>query len=382
MALLFWSCLVLVIYVYMGYPLLIGLLSLKKKPISNQGDVTPVVSILIAAYNEEEDIGATLRNKIELDYPRDRLEIIVVSDESTDRTDEIVSNMAAGSDVPIRLVRQSPRQGKTSGLNLIVPQAKGDVIVFSDANSLYDSRALKSLVRNFADPDVGYVTGKMIYTNPDGSLVGDGCSSYMKYENWIRDRESRTGSIVGVDGGVDAMRTALYEQLRADQLPDFVQPLKIVEKGYRVIYEPDALLKEEALNAVGREYTMRVRVTLRALWALYDMRSLLNPFKFGLFSLQLLSHKLLRYLAFVPLLVVFLLNPFLAGSSGIYLAVLLCQMLFYSLAWIGCLHQHRDNNPVYYALPYYFVLLNIASLHAVWRFLRGEKQVVWKPRVG
>lgn len=382
MILLFWSSLFLLFYIYLGYPLLIKLLSMKSRPVSSTGGEPPSVSILIAAYNEEKDIEATLRNKIDLDYPRDRLEIIVVSDESTDRTDEIVSKVAAGSDVPIKLVRQQPRQGKTSGLNLAVPQAKGEIIVFSDANSIYERNALKYLVRNFADPAVGYVTGKMIYANPDGSLVGDGCSSYMKYENWMRSKESKLGSIVGVDGGVDAIRACLYEQLRADQLPDFVQPLKVVEKGYRVIYEPEAILKEDALDAAGSEYTMRVRVTLRALWALLDMRSLLNPLRFGVFSLQLFSHKLLRYFAFVPLFAVFVLNPFLLENGATYVVILLGQVLFYSLALLGALYQRRGNSPVYYALPYYFTLLNIASVHAVWRFLKGEKQVVWKPRTG
>ncbi|HHJ34396.1 MAG TPA: glycosyltransferase family 2 protein, partial [Gammaproteobacteria bacterium] len=280
---LFWFNLVLVLYIYLGYPALINLLALfktsaSKDDVRGETDGLPSVSILIAAYNEEKDIKATIINKTELDYPGDRLEILVVSDESTDATDAIVKELAEESDISIRLFRQKPRRGKTSGLNMIVPEAKGEIIVFSDANSIYHKDALNRLVANFYDAEVGYVTGKMVYTNPDGSLVGDGCSSYMKYENWMRSKETILGSVVGVDGGIDAMRRGLYEPLRADQLPDFVQPLKVVEKGFRVVYEPEAILKEDALSNAASEYTMRVRVTLRALWALKDMRFLFNPF--------------------------------------------------------------------------------------------------------
>jgi len=382
MEVLFWFCTFLVVYAYIGYPMCLKLLSKVPNKILKNDQHLPSVSILIAAYNEEKDIANTLQNKIELDYPKDKLEILVVSDESEDRTDEIVKQFAEKTPINVRLIRQSPRAGKTSGLNLLVPEAIGEILVFSDANSIYEERALKSLVRNFNDPAVGYVTGKMVYAHKDGSLVGDGCSSYMKYENWLRERETRIGSIVGVDGGIDAMRKDLYEPLRADQLPDFVQPLKVVEKGRRVVYESNALLREVALEEPGREYTMRVRVSLRALWAMHDMRTLLNPFKFGKFSIQLISHKLLRYLAFIPLLLCLVTNLALLPESPVYLLTILAQVVFYSFAWLGMLNQGRADSPVYFTLPYYFSLLNIACAHATFRYLKGEKQVIWKPRAG
>lgn len=387
MQLMFWLCVLLVLYIYVGYPLLITLLSVLKSKTGKVAstlseDDLPSVSILIAAFNEEKDIKQTLLNKIDLDYPKSKLEILVVSDESSDATDAIVEDIAKHSAVRIHLVRQVPRSGKTAGLNLIVPKSKGDILVFSDANSIYSADTLLKLVANFTDTKVGYVTGKMVYANPDGSLVGDGCSSYMKYENWVREVETHLGSIVGVDGGIDAIRKNLYTPLRADQLPDFVQPLKVVEKGYRVVYEPNAVLKEDALNNSSSEYVMRVRVTLRALWALKDMYALFNPFKYGLFSLQLFSHKLLRYLAFVPIIAVFILSIMLINTSLWYAMILAAQIIFYMLAIRGRSYQQKQHNPVYFALPYYFTLLNIACMHAFWRFLKGEKQVIWKPRVG
>ncbi len=379
--LVFWLSALLVVYIYVGYPLLVRRWP-SVRPVRKDDVFLPSVSILVPAFNEEREIEATLRNKLAQDYPRELLEIIVVSDESTDGTDAIVQRIAAEADIPVTLVRQVPRAGKTSGLNLIVPQAKGEILVFSDANSIYAVDTVRKLVRNFADPDVGYVTGKMVYTNPDGSLVGDGCSAYMKYENMLREGETRMGSIVGVDGGVDAMRKSIHSHLNPDQLPDFVQPLKVVEQGYRVVYEPDALLKEPALNESGREYRMRVRVSLRALWALHDMRQLLTP-AFGVYAFQLWSHKLLRYLAFVPLITVLLANAALWGNGGFYGLALYGQLGFYALALLG--HRRSLTGaslPTVLALPYYFCLLNVASAHATWRYLKGEKQVIWAPRVG
>src|SRR5690606_34030343 len=238
----------------------------------------------------------------------------------------------------------------------------------SDANSIYAPDALRKLVRNFSDATVGYVTGKMVYTNPDGSMIGGGCSAYMKYENWLRDKDTAIGSIVGVDGGIDAIRASLFKTLKPDQLPDFVQPLKVVEQGYRVVYEPDALLKELALDNSDREYRMRVRVSLRALWALHDMRQLLNPTRFGLFSVQLISHKLLRYLAFVPLIWMAITNLLLLGKGGIYTVMFFGQIAFYVLAWLGYRYDDQKHRPVYLTLPYYFCLLNVASAHAAWRY--------------
>lgn len=380
MELLFWCSVLLIVYIYIGYPVLVGVLSRRKAVVEHKNNSFPKVSILIAAYNEEECIVNTLNNKLSLDYPRDKYEIIVVSDECTDSTDALVQQVSESADVSIRLIRQVPRRGKTSGLNLIVPEATGEIIVFSDANSIWETDVLEKLTSNFQDANVGYVTGKMVYVNQDGTLIGDGCSSYMKYENWLRRGESALGSIVGVDGGIDAMRKALYESLRADQLPDFVQPLKVVEKGYRVVYDDRAILKEDSLDSMDDEYRMRVRVSLRAMWALLDMRQLLNPLKFSFFSWQLFSHKVLRYFAFMPICLAFVANALLIGES-FYTAVFIGQVLFYMLALQG--HSSSGKNlPNFVALPYYFVILNVACAHAFVRFIKGEKQVIWTPRVG
>lgn len=378
MEIVFWLSLGLLAYVYAGYPLLAWLLSraLRRRLNVPAGEYLPTVTVLIAAHNEVREIAATVRNKLAQDYPPAKLEVIVVSDGSIDGTDDAVR---AIGDPRVRLVRQEPRQGKTSALNLGVPLARGEILVFSDANSLYAPDAVRRLVAPLADPRVGYVTGRMVYRAPDGSLTGEGCSAYMRYENQLRAWETRLGSIVGVDGGIDAMRRAVYTPMRADQLPDFVQPLTVREKGYRVVYEPLALLYEDALAEAADELRMRIRVSLRAWWALKDKAALLNPLRHGIFAWQLWSHKLLRYLGPVFQLGALLANVVLAPRSSFWLILLAGQALFYGAAY----YRHRDSHralPGPVNLAYYLCILNLASGAALVQFLGGRKKVTWTPR--
>lgn len=379
MPIFFLSCVIVLIYIYLGYPLAILIVSIFNNKKVNKEYHDANITILIAAYNEEEHIEATIRNKLELDYPKDKIEIIVISDSSTDKTDEIVKNFVGCG---VKLIRQEPRQGKTAALNMAVPHANGDIIVFSDANSIFGHDALRQLVSNFHDPNVGYVTGKMIYINPDGSPVGDGCSAYMKYENFLRECETKIGSIVGVDGGIDAVRKSLYKPMRADQLPDFVLPLMVIEQGYRVVYEPRALLKESALKSSGDEYRMRVRVSLRALWALFDMRSLFDFRRFGLFSWQLISHKAMRYLAFLFMVGVYMSNMCLLSRSLLFKLSYILQNMFYMAVTAGYFREKAGKGIGFLYIPYYFIIINAASAHAFIKFLRGQKQVIWTPRKG
>lgn len=379
MKILFWGSLLMLAYVYIGYPILVFLLSLLRNKKVRKETFQPCVTILIAAYNEEESIAKTIENKLALNYPKDKMEIIVISDGSTDKTDEIVQQYSARN---MRLLRQEPRNGKTSALNIAVLKARGEILVFSDANSIYDSDAVRHLVTPFGDSRIGYVTGKMIYTNPDGSAIGDGCSAYMKYENFLRKHETKLGSIVGVGGGIDAVRKSLYEPMRADQLPDFILPLKVIENGYRVVYEPDAILREQALGSTQDEYKMRVRVSLRSLWALHEMKHLFNLFKYGCFSWQMISHKALRYAAFMILICLYVSNGLMWSEGMIYRIFFILQNVFYGVAYVGLSMEPKGTWFKFTYLPYYFSLVNIAAGHAFVKFLKGEKQVIWKPRVG
>lgn len=378
----FWLCLVLVIYVYAGYPACAFLLALVLRRDVRRGDIEPRVAVITSAFNEEQEIEATVLNKLAQDYPADRLEVIVVSDGSTDRTDEIVQGLTARGERRLKLLRQEPRQGKTLALNAATRQTSADIVVFADANSIYAPTTVRSLVRNFSDPSVGYATGRMVYTNPARTAVGEGSGSYMSYENLLRKLETRLGSIVGVDGGVDAIRRELYAPMRPDQLPDFVLPLTVVERGKRVVYDPDAVVYEPALSDTTEEFRMRVRVSLRALWALHDMRSLLNPLRYPLFAWQLISHKVLRYLAFLPLAGLLVFNALLFAQHGSYGEFLVLQIVAYALAAIGYVFRRAGAGMSRLLAPYYFVVLNLACVVAFWKFLGGQKMVVWNPRKG
>lgn len=380
MEVVFFISLTLLIYIYFGYPLLLMMMGIFRKPlVPCDGLQLPSVVVVIAAYNEEANIEKTIENKLAQKYDASKLTVVVISDSSSDKTDEIVNRIGTETD-RVTLLRQKMREGKTSALNLARHHINADIIVFSDANSIYSDNAIYELVKVFNNPKVGYVTGKMVYVNSEGSLVGDGCSAYMKYENKLREFETQFGSVVGVDGGIDAMRSHLFKELNADQLPDFVQPLWTVRQGYEVKYCSTALLKENALNESGAEFRMRVRVSLRALWALYDMRVLFNPVKYGWFSLQLFSHKLLRYLAVVFMFTALMSNLALAPQSIFFLSTLCLQSFFYLLAFTG--YKKTNFKSPLFSAPYYFCLINLACMWALFKFFRGQKIVTWTPREG
>jgi len=379
----FWACLGLVTYIYVGYLAGVFLLASILSRNVSKADIEPSITVVIAAFNEEREIESTVANKLSQDYPSDRLEVIVVSDGSTDRTDEILRGLADRSEGRLRVLRQEPRQGKTPALNMALRHTSSDIVVFADANSIYGPNALRSLVRSFADPSVGYVTGQMIYTNPADAGIGEGSGTYMSYENVLRSLENKLGSIVGVDGGIDAVRRQLYVPMRPDQLPDFVLPLSVVEQGKRVVYEPDALLYESALSHAGDELRMRVRVSLRALWALYDKRNLLNPFRFPVYSWQLVSHKVLRYGAFFFLMGTLVFNAVAAiGDHSFYRWFLVLQLAAYAFAALGHVFRRFPTKASKLMAPYYFVVLNAACALAFWKFLTRQKIVLWKPRTG
>jgi len=368
----------LVVFEYAGYPILLFVLGLVRRRPVHKKTIYPSVTVIIAAHNEAEHIRATIANKLQLDYPGDKLSVIVVSDGSDDGTDEIVQEFSGDN---VTLLRQEPRQGKTAALNMAVEHARSDIVVFSDANSIYAVDAIDRLVANFADRDVGYVTGKMVYVSRKGSVVSEGCTAYMRYENILRALETRVGSIVGVDGGIDAVRRELYTSMDPSLLPDFVLPLNVVDQGSRVVYEPAAVLQEEALGHAGAEYRMRVRVSLRAFHAIWRKRNLLNPFRHGMFSFQLLSHKLLRYwIGFLMLLILLMSIPLVQVPwIRAFLAV---QIVCYGAALCGWGLDKRGRAPTILYIPFYFCLVNIAAAEAFLRFLKGEKQVIWKPREG
>ncbi|MHC4453631.1 MAG: glycosyltransferase family 2 protein [Planctomycetota bacterium] len=375
MEILFWTSIILIAYVYIGYPCfltLFGSIRWRKLKIA---DIKPSVTLIISAFNEEKCIREKIENSLVLDYPKDKYEIVVVSDASTDDTDRIVRQFEKRG---VHLVRQEERLGKTVGLNLAVSQAKGQIIVFSDANAMYQKDAIRKLVRHFNDGKIGYVVGEARYTdiNQTGSAKSE--NLYWQYEIFLKKMESRLHSVVGGDGAIYAIRRELYEDLLSSDISDFVNPLQIILKGFRGVYEPEAVCWEDTAGSFKKEFQRKVRIVNRSFSGLLRMRSVLNPFKTGIFSLEIISHKLLRW--FVPVfLIIFILS--ILGISiydiktfqwGIILFTFFvwCTYIGYLLA------DHFKIWPIFY-YPYYFVSINIASLIGIYRSLRGNVQTTW-----
>jgi cellulose synthase/poly-beta-1,6-N-acetylglucosamine synthase-like glycosyltransferase len=374
MEVVFWVLGGLIAYVYAGYPLLLALLTGLglRRPIAI-GAGEPGVTLLVSAFNEAEVIAAKIENTLALDYPRAQLDVIVISDASDDGTDAIVERYASQG---VRLLRMNDRGGKTLGLNAAVRIARGEIVVFSDANAMYQRDALRKMVRNFADPAVGAVVGESTYEEAaGGAQQSEGL--YWKYETAIKRLETQLGSTVGGDGAIYAIRRALYRDMRADALSDFVNPMQIVMSGQRCIYEPQARSVEEAAEGFDKEFRRKVRIVNRAWRATWTLPALLNPLRYGLFSLQLVSHKLLRWLMPLFLVGFFAVNLLLIESGVVYRASLALHLVLYALALLGYLARGSKSLPRALSVPYYFCLVNIASARGIIEAYRGRTYTTW-----
>lgn len=378
--LLIWLSLLILGYVYVGYYLILAVLGrlVRGKPITKS--VTEhQVSLIISAYNEEKVIGKKLENSLSLDYDKDRLEIIVVSDASTDGTDSIVRSFAGKG---VILKRMPVRNGKTAGLNQAVAIARGSVLAFSDANAMYASDALTKLVRNFADPSVGCVTGDSQYTNPSRSESAKSENLYWGYERAMKIRESQLGSMVGADGAMFAIRKELYTVLETEDINDFVTPLQVVHRGYRCVFEPQAMCYEPPAIYFEEEFRRKIRIVNRSWNGVFRVKQLLNPFRYGWFSFQLLSHKLLRWLtAFVLILLLISSTVVFWDTRRWGYGVLLAgQLLGYSAGVVGLILERSRICPRWLSLAAYFLVVNVASILGVITGVLGKKITVWEPQ--
>jgi cellulose synthase/poly-beta-1,6-N-acetylglucosamine synthase-like glycosyltransferase len=372
----FLAAMAMIAFSYAGYPALMFALSIILKRPVRRDDITPRVSVIIAAYNEERDIEAKLKNTLWLDYPRDRMEIIVASDCSTDQTDDIVRGFAAQG---VILRQQPERLGKTVAQNRAVKISTGEILVFSDATTMYKRDAIRKIVRNFADPEVGCVAGQLIYANSSSSAVGDACRSYWGYEKFLKHCESQVGSLIGVSGCLYAVRRICHARLANDMIDDFVIATEIHLQGLRTIYEPEAIAVEDANRRARDEFRMRVRVIKQTLSALHRYRHTLNPFRHKMFAFQMIAHKALRYAVPFLLIAAFIASVWGSGSVVWLRFALIGQLALYSAAIAGFVRERRKLKLGPLAIPYYFALANAASLVAFWKALRGDAYVTWEP---
>jgi cellulose synthase/poly-beta-1,6-N-acetylglucosamine synthase-like glycosyltransferase len=381
MEIIFISSIIIIVYSYAGYPLLILFISFFKNKKVYASDIEPKVSLLITAYNEEKDIKKKLVNSFALDYPKDKFEIVVASDGSTDTTDEIVrSYQNNDTGVSVILHRVEGRLGKTAAQNSAIKICTGDIIVFSDAASLYDPEAIRALVRNYADPEVGAVSGMYTYKNREGSSVGFATILFWKIENFIKRRQTMVRTITGCCGCIYSVRKSLYTSLPPSIISDLVEPLTILQKGYRIVFEPEALAIEETAGATEEEFNMRIRVIVRGMNGMLYVRRLFNPFHYPFESFQLISHKLLRWLIPVFAILLFISNAALVGRSMFYSCLFLCQIIFYGIAATGYFAEKKGIHKMIFYLPLYFCIVNVAAFISLIKVLRNENIVVWQTK--
>jgi glycosyltransferase involved in cell wall biosynthesis len=383
-AVVFWASLAAVTWTYAGYPLLLLALARRRRRSPHPPRPTedppfePTVTIIVSAYNEEKAIRRKLERTLALDYPPEKLEVIVASDSSTDRTHDIVRELGPRG---VRLVVLPERAGKTAAQNQAAAAAKGEVLIFTDATTELDRGSVRQLCASFVDPRVGCVGAELEYVSEGGSAVGKGGGLYWRYEKRVKELESQVSTLIGVSGCLYAVRANAYRPIEPDLISDFVVAGDVFQRGFITVYGGGTVSSERTHEETGREFEMRVRVIVRTINALVRRARMLNPLRYGFFSFQLFSHKVLRYLVPELLIAIFASGLYLAlagGSSApVYRAFLIAQLALYLAAAVGWLRQRLGLRLPFVHVPFYFVVVNLAALWALMLYLRGERKVTW-----
>jgi glycosyltransferase involved in cell wall biosynthesis len=364
----FWCSVALVFYAYAGYPFaLIALTLLWDRPVKKAA-ITPRVSFVIAAHNEEQRIAEKIRNTLAQDYPPDAMEIIVASDCSTDRTDDLVRSFGRR----VLLVRTRERRGKEAAQHLAVRTAIGKILVFSDCATALAPNAVSAIVMNFADPTVGCVSSIDRLVDADGKASGEGM--YVRYEMWLRQLETRVNTLVGLSGSFFAARRDVCRHWASDRQSDFSTLLNAVVMGLRGVLDVDSTGYYRNLADDRREFQRKVRTVVRGIAVLHSNIRMLNPFRHGMFAWQLASHKVCRWLVPFGMIGAAISNVLLIDDSTFYAATFLMQCAFYAAAcggmWTGA--------PAL-KIPMFFVIANLGVLTAWLRYARGERLATWSP---
>ncbi len=377
---LFWVAVFLIIYTYVGFPLGVVLRGLlwshpyKREELINP----PTVSIVISAYNEAKSIGAKLDNILSLEYPRHHLEVVIASDGSTDGTDAIVERYKEHG---VKLL-SLPRVGKAAALNAAVNASSGEILVFSDANSMYKADAIQELARPLGDPKVGGVAGNQVYrANASGGSSSDGEHAYWNFDRMLKQFQGKSGNTLAATGAIYAIRSSLFRPIPDGVSDDFVTSTGVIVRGYRLVFAPEAIAYEPVAVTSQVEFGRKVRVIIRSWKAFLFRRELLNPFRYKFYAIQLFSHKILRYLVFLPLLMLFLVSPFLWKTGLFYQMATIGQVAFYSCALFGLLLNGTCfGRKKIFTIPFYFCMVNAASLVAIARVLQGHQVKHWEPQ--
>lgn len=369
-----WLSLALVVYAYAGYPTILAMIALiRTKPV-RKAEITPSVTFIITAYNEEKRIGDKLRNTLEIDYPKMLFQTLVASDCSSDKTDEIV---ASYWDQGIRLVRVPERKGKESAQKLAVQGAWGEILVFSDVATILPVNAVRNIVKNFYDETVGCVSSVDRFIDQDGRVSGEG--AYVKYEMFLRSLETRVNSLVGLSGSFFAARSSVCKQAWSDNLQsDFNTVLNSVRAGLRGVADEDSLGYYKNIADERKEFDRKVRTVLRGISVFMKSLALVNPIQYPLFAWQLVSHKLCRWLVPFAMLSALITNAALTLGFGQYGLLFMLQGVFYAVALSGLCWPSLLRLPAV-KLSTFFVVANVSIFTAWIRYWSGERRVVWEP---
>jgi poly-beta-1,6-N-acetyl-D-glucosamine synthase len=373
---IFWLALFIISYTYIGYPLLLFLLTRFKKKHSQltvyqfPEENYPSVTVLIAAYNESSILEDKIRNTIALNYPIDKYQILIITDGSTDNSNEIIRSFPS-----IRLMFEPERKGKLAAVNRAMQEIKSDITIFSDANTMLNTDSIINLVRHFKDPNVGGVAGEKKVVGAKGN--GEG--AYWKYESLLKKLDSQLYSVVGAAGELFAMRTVLYESIQGFIIEDFVQSLLICVKGWIVRYEPMAFATETASLSLKDEQERKTRISAGGFQAMTRLRDLLNILRYKTLSFQYISHRVLRWtLAPVSLILLFFsgLYLYIYSPNQFYTIFWWLQLAFYLMAFTGWFTRLK-----LFHLPFYFFFMNLCVVAGFFRYLKGNQQVTWRKAV-
>jgi cellulose synthase/poly-beta-1,6-N-acetylglucosamine synthase-like glycosyltransferase len=372
----FWSAVSLLVYTFVLFPALIIVRGLLFRKPHKRADSTPSVSLIVPAYNEEKCIEAKLKNISSLDYPSQELEVIIASDGSTDHTDEIVRTFAGQG---IKLL-SLPRRGKQEALNDAVSVTHGDILVFSDTNNVFAPDAIRALVSSFADPEVGGVAGNQTYMiEGKGGASSDGERSYWDFDQMLKHFQSEAGNVTSATGSIYAVRRSLFRNVPPGVPDDFFISTQVIAQGFRLVFAREAVCYEPVTESSNREFSRKSRIIMQGLYGMLVMRELLNPLRYGFYAIQIFSHKLLRRLMFLPLIVLILVTPFLWNYGLFYQLTMLAQIGFYSMALLGLLFDGKVSGKIKtFTIPFFFCMTYLASLLATLNLLRGRRVFFWE----
>jgi len=375
----FWVTVAIILFTYVVFPAIVFVRGRVVRRPYRGADIAPAISMIIAAHNEAANIRPKLDNILSMDYPRDKLEVVIASDGSNDGTNEIVQQYAAQNVTLLAL----PRRGKAPALDAAVAASHGEILVFSDANSMYHPGALRALAYPFADPEVGGVAGNQVYlAKRTSALSGDGEQSYWSFDRKLKQSQSRSGNAISATGAIYAVRRSLFRGVPVGVTDDFAVSTDVIVQGYRLVFAPDAIAYEPVSGTGGVEFSRKVRVITRGLrGVLIVRRELLNPFNFGFYAFQLFMHKVMRRLVVFPLIVLLVLSPLLWNAGLIYQLATVAQILFYSCALLGLVLSNMKLGRLKpFTIAFFFCMVNAASLIAAVNLIRGRRIDFWEPQ--